>query len=511
MEKRLKKCHGFVEKAYPVFFVLLTAWIAFLCFYRLGVKYVDPYDEAQHGINAYEMLRQGKLFVNTYLYEKDYYNLKPPLSMWMLMGSFKLFGNTVFALRFFSGVCYVLTAVLTGLFARRYGRLESLLVLGFLSANTTPFAAHMIRSGDADSLYVLLFTLAMLCMLKITENQKNLYLCGLFFALAFLTKSYHAGVIVVIGGLFLILTGEIKKMNWKVWITFLLSAALPVVIWAAGRFCSDGTAFFKNMILTDVVGRSSEGFGSNEGPFTYYLQYFLGTMSKHTTVYLVAFVICLVGCVAFNHLFTREHYRKVIGYVLWIMIPFLAFSAVSTKLLWYLYPVLIPLLMVAGILAARLIRWEGLIPAGRILVALIITAVIINFSRGVYTTILEQEGNSFQDFLARTAAETADNISEKNDMSGGNDMLNAYIVYGQNEAGEVASTWARQDVFLAEINGDLRCRQGGLEALEAEKDSAGPVVFYVEKTYYDKTKNNFRDAGFQMQEESDGYVFLVKE
>ena len=167
--------------------------------------------------------------------------------------------------------------------------------------------------------------------------------------------------------------------------------------------------------------------------------------------------------------------------------------------------------MVAGILAARLIRWEGLIPAGRILVALIITAVIINFSRGVYTTILEQEGNSFQDFLARTAAETADNISEKNDMSGGNDMLNAYIVYGQNEAGEVASTWARQDVFLAEINGDLRCRQGGLEALEAEKDSAGPVVFYVEKTYYDKTKNNFRDAGFQMQEESDGYVFLVKE
>ena len=101
MEKSLKKCHGFVEKAYPVFFVLLTAWIAFLCFYRLGMKYVDPYDEAQHGTNAYEMLRQGKLFVNTYLYEKDYYNLKPPLSMWMLMGSFKLFGNTVFALRFF--------------------------------------------------------------------------------------------------------------------------------------------------------------------------------------------------------------------------------------------------------------------------------------------------------------------------------------------------------------------------------------------------------------------------
>lgn len=85
----------------------------------------------------------------------------------------------------------MILSVVTGCFVRRcYGRLEALFTLGFLAANTTPFIAHMIRAGDADSLYVLLFTLAMLAMLRVEKNQKYLYACGLFFALAFLAKAF---------------------------------------------------------------------------------------------------------------------------------------------------------------------------------------------------------------------------------------------------------------------------------------------------------------------------------
>ena len=169
MEKRMKYI-------YPVCFVLIIAVIAFLAFYKLDVKYVDPWDEARHGVNAYEMANGGSLFQNTYLRQADYYNLKPPLSMWCIMLGMAVFGNGVFALRFYSALCYVILAIAAGLWLRRYGRLESLLGMAFLAVNTTAFQAHMIRAGDADSLFVLLFTLAMLCMMRIPEKKYYMYL-----------------------------------------------------------------------------------------------------------------------------------------------------------------------------------------------------------------------------------------------------------------------------------------------------------------------------------------------
>lgn len=85
----------------------------------------------------------------------------------------------------------------------------------FLCANTACFSFHMIRSGDSDSLYLLFYTLSMLCMLMIRERPRMLYGAGFFFACAFLTKSWHAGTIVFVGFFFLLLTGEIKTLKGK--------------------------------------------------------------------------------------------------------------------------------------------------------------------------------------------------------------------------------------------------------------------------------------------------------
>ena len=161
---------------YRLSFGLVLAVVFFLSFYQLEEKYVDPFDEARHGVNAYEMFRQGNLIKSTYGYETDYYNLKPPLSMWCIMLGFLLFGKTVFALRAYSAVCYILLVAFVGMFVKRnYGRMEAILAMGFLALNTAPFEAHMIRAGDADSLYVLLFTLAMLYMMEIPKNKNRLY------------------------------------------------------------------------------------------------------------------------------------------------------------------------------------------------------------------------------------------------------------------------------------------------------------------------------------------------
>ena len=105
--------------AYGAALALLLAGLFYLCFFKLGVKYVDPWDEARHGVNAYEMLHGGSMVQSTYLRMADYYNLKPPLSMWCIMAGLSLFSDPVVGLRIYAPVCYLPLALFAALFMRR--------------------------------------------------------------------------------------------------------------------------------------------------------------------------------------------------------------------------------------------------------------------------------------------------------------------------------------------------------------------------------------------------------
>lgn len=446
------------KRFFMIVFTALLAFIAFLSFYRLDAKYVDPYDEARHGVNAYEMYAQGNLVESTYGYETDYYNLKPPLSMWCIMASFVLLGKSVFALRAYSAVCYIILAAAVGLFVKKhYGILESVFVMIFLSINTMPFEAHMIRAGDADSLYVLLFTLAMLCMMEIPKKQNRLYLCGLFFSLAFLCKSFHAGIIAVIGGLFLLLAGELKKISVKKMLIFLACAAAPIAIWSGMRFFVDGTAFFKQMLFVDVLGRTSGALHNNQQPFGWYLRFFMGAMSGKLTIYLWAAVICIIGFVALSHTLTKENYKEILAYVLWILIPFLAFSAVTNKLVWYMYPVTIPLLMCAGITVGRLLKAHETTQSVKYVLIFASALLFVYYAGGEIKMMRAQGGNEFQDFVTEVAKEYQD------------ESYPAYLAL-KEEGKETQTGWGQQDVYLAEVYGDMRCQSGGVESfMQAEE------------------------------------------
>ncbi len=485
MEKRMKYI-------YWVCFVLLIVWIAFLSFYRLDVKYVDPWDEARHGVNAYEMANGGNLFQNTYLRQADYYNLKPPLSMWCIMLGMAVFGNGVFALRFYSALCYVILAVVAGNFLRRYGKLESLLGVAFLAINTTAFQAHMIRAGDADSLFVLLFSLAMFCMMQIPNRPKMLYLCGLFFSLAFLAKSYHAGVIAVIGGLYLILTGQIRRFCIRQWGLFAASIAGLILLWAVPRMMVDGLTFFRKMWETDVLGRTDGTLQNNIAPFMYYLEYYFGAASGKVSPYLCALVIGIVGVFVFSRSFVWKKREQYIGWVLWIVVPLFAFSCVTNKLLWYVYPSLVALLLGAGVMAARLIKNSEILPMLRVVLTVVVAFVFLHYSAAVVETIHAQGPNVFQDLVRQMAQD------EK--YKG----CNIYVDYEVSEEGIINSTWSQQDVFVAEAYGDFVCIDDGLMGIMLSSYHAQKTgLLFVSDQVYEQKTDLYKE--YTCVAEKDGY------
>lgn len=159
------------------------------------------------------------------------------------------------------------------------------------------------------------------------------------------------------------------------------------------------------------------------------------------------------------------------GYVLWFGVTMLAFSLVKNKLLWYVYPALIPLLMAAGVLLARILKQRECGPVLRGLLAAAAVFVFGWFCRSQIVMIQAQEGNEFQELIAQAA--------EKSGLKG----CEAYVEYDSGNA-----VWNQQDVFVAEISGDYSCVNGGLLTLLTRSTYQGEdgLLFVAEEVCENK-------------------------
>lgn len=469
-----------IQKWYWPLFIAACFTLFLFCFFRLDVKYVDSWDEARHGVNAYEMLQNRDFIRHTYNYEVDGWNLKPSLSYWGILAGFRLFGYSVFGLRFYSALSYLITGILAGLFVGRRSRAGGILVMGFFCANTLPLYAHLARAGDADSLYLLFFTAAMLAMMEIPKNRKNLYICGLCFSLAFLTKSWHAGMIAAVGGLYLLLTGEIRRIRLREWGFFLLSIFVPLLLWFGWRYQADGFYFLKQMVQVDLLARTgTANFEGHSFPFSFYWELVFGNKGY---IYPWLAGACAVGAIAVVGLgiqagkgkaalrewLSKEVFQVGLGLFLWFAVVFFGFSFMRTKLIWYCYPAVVPLFMAAALVLGKALEAEApegsggrFLAAAQMLLAAGCMVLVSHFMRVTYDmAVRNAQGDVFQSFMRASASQGSPYAGR-----------DAYIEVA-GEYPEELGSWDQNRLFLAEISGNFHCKDGGLQAfLKSEKDS----------------------------------------
>src|SRR6478735_8985449 len=90
---------AFCERHYTTL-ALITLAIALLNLgYRLDREVVTAWDESLYATSAAEMVRSGNWLVTTFQGDVDYCNTKPPLNIWLIAMSFKLFGISLWTLR----------------------------------------------------------------------------------------------------------------------------------------------------------------------------------------------------------------------------------------------------------------------------------------------------------------------------------------------------------------------------------------------------------------------------
>lgn len=449
------------EILYAVILAVLLCLGIYLLFHNLEERGIIAYDEARHGVNAYEMLKNDDWVVHTYQGEVDDWNLKPPLSYWCIMISYKLFGFNCFAFRFHSALSILLLMLIVALWTKkRHGRLVSIVALLFLLANYAFYATHSGRTGDADALYLLFSTIAMLCMLDSARDPRWLYGSAVCFGFAFLAKSFHAMIIPLTCFLCVCATGGLKQLKLKDSILLIFFGLLPVLPWAIARYMRDGMTFFSAMLQTDVQNRVTDGAQGGEWDNWYF---YLSCMVNNPTVVAGA-SLCAMGLG--NKMATQKKpATKQTGLMLWMVVPVVAFSFSSFKLHHYIFTAYIGLAIAAGWTTDALYRSAKrgfLFTAGCVALA----AVLVFDIGSNVKMVNDQAGNgSYQSFIAETLDRDVD--SDKH----------VYIQYS-----DALSAWSQADVLRAQLSGDVICINGGVEAFEQDDEDA---LLIVDKACFD--------------------------
>lgn len=448
---------------------VLLATLAYIAFGNLGVWHIEDYDEARHGVNAYEMIKNNDYLVHTYQGAPDLWNTKPPMSFWLIALSYRIFGYNAFALRFFSALAIVLGAAIIAIWAaKQYGKWAVPLTLLMFTANAALFQLHFARFGDADSQYQFFYTMAMLCLLQSRKNFKWLYGCGLFFSLAFLEKSIHSLTIPVVCFFTLVFTGRLKELTWKRILLLLASGLAIVSAWVLARISRDGFAYFTNSYELDVAGRIGGGIAdpaqANMPTYLYNLAVVAGlpyVTGKPDLYFMPSQIICLALCAVSAAIllvkrvklsaFTRH---AIVACLLWILIPVCMYTLVNVKFGWYVYSSFLAVPTLTCVLVSTVVRSGAL--KGVMLVsvgigcAVLIATSVLNVVNIANTT----SDHTVQEFIVESLDRDID------------EGKHAYIRYAE----DAYSTWMPGDVLTAEMYGDLICIDGGLEAFLADDE-----------------------------------------
>src|SRR5258705_7826191 len=111
------------------------------------------------------MIRSGRWIGTTFLGDLDYYNVKPPLNVWLIALSFKALGASIVSMRLVSTLSACCTVAVLQIWVRRLTQPAVGLLAGVVLASSFAFVyVHAGRSGNSDSLFTLLILLTVIAL-----------------------------------------------------------------------------------------------------------------------------------------------------------------------------------------------------------------------------------------------------------------------------------------------------------------------------------------------------------
>lgn len=316
--------------------------IGFFTFiFNLHNPVVREWDEATYGINAYEMSKTSQPLVVTFLGESDIYNSKPPLGVWLMSISTRIFGFNTFSLRFASAFISLLLALYIFHFIHHhFNNLHWAFISSLVLMSSIGFTGwHEARSGDFDAIVATFICLFVLSSYTLFKNQltKGWLLSFLFLTFACLTKGVYGLVAIPGVVLFFAFQKQVKSTlsHWQ----FYIGMATFLGAFLGYYFLRESlTPGYLSAVLQNEVGERiflEQNIHKTEIPF-YYHTFKLFVYRFQPFIFLLPFAAYAIW---FEPNKNKQNFLALLGLAALGILGIISFS--KTKLVWYdgsLYP-----------------------------------------------------------------------------------------------------------------------------------------------------------------------------
>lgn len=333
------------------------------------------WDEATYAEVAHEAIQTGS-YLN-FTWNGSPYLKKPPLLFWMMIGSFKTFGESAWAARLPSVATGIGTLVLLYFFALPVGGRLGGILAGVLPLSFYFFVARGGRECATDGPLIFFSTLALLAFTRGVTKRKWLILAGLSCGLAILSKGAAGLVPLGVIALSILLIPSFSSIGSKGFAVICGAAGLVVAPWFLYEVAANGPLFWAVFVKHETLLRVASHLEAQKSATSSTLATFAREVS-HLWVLLIPLGGLLAAALGARSRWSlRELPASVLLWVVWLALALAAAGAVQTKLGWYILPALIPVALLGGSILGASLRVDG--PARSYCPALGLLALAILF------------------------------------------------------------------------------------------------------------------------------------
>jgi 4-amino-4-deoxy-L-arabinose transferase-like glycosyltransferase len=314
-----------------------------------GIPLID-WDEATYAEVAHEATVNHAYL--DFTYNGESYVKKPPLLFWMMIASFKTFGESEFAARLPSVVMGVGTLLLlAAMAAAEFGPLAGL-AAGIIPLGFYFFIARGGRECATDAPMIFFSTLAIFALGRARSHRGWTLCVGAACGLAILSKGAAGLIPLSVAVISCLVISPFSELGISGLITIIAASVIVAAPWFVYQLIHNGQAFWTTYIEQETLMRIGNHLEDQRAAAGFTLRTFVNEVH-----YLWPLLLPLAGV---TYAAMRQHgagiLRRIPGSVrvwsLWFTIAFAAAYAVQTKLGWYVLPALIPVaLLGAAVLA----------------------------------------------------------------------------------------------------------------------------------------------------------------
>jgi 4-amino-4-deoxy-L-arabinose transferase-like glycosyltransferase len=252
------------------FALLIAAILPY--FVNLGATSIIDANEAFYTETPREMLESGDYLNSTFNYEPRFN--KPPLSYWVVLGSYRVFGLSLWAAR----IPIALGAMVMLVTAFVLGRVAFSPMAGWLAALTLAASPRFLLFSrriiiDVYSSMFLGLTLLFFVLAESDPGRRRRWLLAMYVSagLGVLTKGPIAIVIPgLVFAVFLVVSGRLGTLRRLMIPTGALVVALIVVPYYAALYVAHGWDDITTFLVRENLARYAEGVGApDRGPLFY--------------------------------------------------------------------------------------------------------------------------------------------------------------------------------------------------------------------------------------------------